>query len=176
MNCRTHFERGRHESSKSAAEQGCCVSAGAAVLCVHGHQHFSCGAPVCGGSTCPVALLQVRLLQQTADDDKHFEPGSFDVVILNSVVQYFPSANYLVRVVEAACRALSPDGSIFVGDVRSFALLEALHTSLGSPSAGLTLRRSCASECGEHGAGAGNHHRSRVLQRASPEAAAVHSG
>jgi amino acid adenylation domain-containing protein/non-ribosomal peptide synthase protein (TIGR01720 family) len=75
-------------------------------------------------------LSHVHLLEQTADDDRNIEPQSYDVVILNSVVQYFPNVEYLVRVLEVACRALSPGGSIFLGDVRSFALLEALHTSL----------------------------------------------
>ncbi len=54
----------------------------------------------------------------------------FDTVILNSVVQYFPSADYLVQVLEAAVNRIGPSGRIFVGDVRSLPLLRAFHTSV----------------------------------------------
>ena len=57
-------------------------------------------------------------------------PDRFDTVILNSVVQYFPSVDYLVRVIEEAVRVLAPGGAVFVGDVRSFALLEELHAAV----------------------------------------------
>jgi len=75
-------------------------------------------------------LPQVRLLQQNADDFANVAAESVDTIVLNSVVQYFPSMDYLARVLEGACRAVSPGGCIFVGDVRSLALLEAFHTSL----------------------------------------------
>lgn len=78
---------------------------------------------------------QVQLLQRTADDFQNLEPESFDVVILNSIAQYFPDIDYLVRVLEGACRVVSRGGSIFLGDVRNFALLEAFHTSLQLHSA-----------------------------------------
>lgn len=51
--------------------------------------------------------------------------GTFDVVILNSVAQYFPDAPYLVSVLEQAAARLAPGGAIFVGDVRSLPLHEA---------------------------------------------------
>ena len=51
-------------------------------------------------------------------------------MILNSVVQYFPSIDYLLRVLEGAVNAVAPGGSIFVGDVRSLPLLEAFHASV----------------------------------------------
>jgi SAM-dependent methyltransferase len=54
----------------------------------------------------------------------------FDVVVINSVAQYFPSADYLVRVLEHAVRATAPGGTVFVGDVRNRRLLEAFHTSV----------------------------------------------
>jgi natural product biosynthesis luciferase-like monooxygenase protein len=58
------------------------------------------------------------------------ENGGFDVVIINSVAQYFPSADYLVRVLERAVRATAPGGTVFVGDVRNRLVLEAFHTSV----------------------------------------------
>ena len=70
-------------------------------------------------------LGQVELEQRVADDFAGIEPGSFDLVVLNSVVQYFPSMDYLVRVLGGAVRAVVPGGHVFVGDVRSRPLLEA---------------------------------------------------
>ncbi|HEY0173191.1 MAG TPA: amino acid adenylation domain-containing protein, partial [Pyrinomonadaceae bacterium] len=72
----------------------------------------------------------VTLLRRAADDFEGVEPGGFDAVILNSVVQYFPDVDYLLRVMEGAARAVAPGGHIFVGDVRSLPLLEAFHASV----------------------------------------------
>ena len=41
---------------------------------------------------------------------------SFDTVIINSVVQYFPSLEYLTKVLDGAIKATKPGGAIFVGD------------------------------------------------------------
>ena len=76
------------------------------------------------------AFAHVTLRHQGADDFSGIEAGTFDTIILNSVVQYFPGIDYLVRVLEKAVTALAPGGSIFVGDVRNFALLEAFHASV----------------------------------------------
>ena len=51
-------------------------------------------------------------------------------MVLNSVVQYFPSLDYLRHVLEGAAASLSPGGVLFVGDVRSLPLLEAFHASV----------------------------------------------
>jgi len=75
-------------------------------------------------------LAGVSLLHQTADDFTRIESKSFDAVILNSTVQYFPDIDYLRRVLEGAVTAVSPGGIIFVGDVRSLPLLEAFHASV----------------------------------------------
>jgi amino acid adenylation domain-containing protein len=73
---------------------------------------------------------EVVLLERRADDFRDIEPNAFDAVILNSVVQYFPSVAYLLRVLEGAVRATRSGGFVFVGDVRSLPLLEAFHTSV----------------------------------------------
>ena len=75
-------------------------------------------------------LTQVALRQRPAADFEDIEPASFDTVILNSVVQYFPGLEYLERVLHGAVEAVSPGGAVFVGDVRSLPLLEAFHTSV----------------------------------------------
>jgi amino acid adenylation domain-containing protein len=73
---------------------------------------------------------RVTLLERSADNVSGLEPASFDIVVLNSVVQYFPNAEYLIRVLTSAMRMAAPGGYIFVGDVRSLPLLEAFHTSV----------------------------------------------
>ncbi|MBD1832152.1 amino acid adenylation domain-containing protein [Cyanobacteria bacterium FACHB-472] len=75
-------------------------------------------------------LPQVTLLQKLATDFDGVESEAFDTVILNSVVQYFPSIDYLVRVLEEAINAIAPGGFIFIGDVRSLPLLQAFHASV----------------------------------------------
>jgi acyl-CoA synthetase (AMP-forming)/AMP-acid ligase II len=56
--------------------------------------------------------------------------GPFDLVILNSIVQYFPSGEYLRRVLESAIARTADSGTVFVGDVRDRSLLEAFHTDV----------------------------------------------
>ncbi|MDJ0932528.1 class I SAM-dependent methyltransferase [Breoghania sp.] len=43
--------------------------------------------------------------------------GTFDVVLLNSVVQYFPDRAYLARVLEQAVACCGSNGRVVVGDV-----------------------------------------------------------
>jgi amino acid adenylation domain-containing protein len=77
-----------------------------------------------------LGLQQVSTLHKMADDFSGFGNGQFDVVMLNSVVQYFPDATYLARVLEEASRVVRRGGYIFVGDVRSLPLLEVFHSSV----------------------------------------------
>jgi amino acid adenylation domain-containing protein len=65
-----------------------------------------------------------------AEDLSDIAPGSLDMVILNSVIQYFPDLEYLLRVLDAALTRLTPRGRIFLGDVRSLPLEAAFHTSV----------------------------------------------
>ncbi|HWF19835.1 MAG TPA: MupA/Atu3671 family FMN-dependent luciferase-like monooxygenase, partial [Verrucomicrobiae bacterium] len=88
-----------------------------------------------------VQLPQVTLLQKTADDLAGVPAESLDTVILNSVAQYFPNIDYLVRVLEGAVKAVSPGGRIFIGDVRNLKLLEAFHASIQMQQAPSELTR-----------------------------------
>ncbi|MET9503373.1 amino acid adenylation domain-containing protein [Streptomyces sp. NPDC006622] len=65
---------------------------------------------------------RVRLRVLAAHDTGELPEGHFDTVVLNSIVQYFPSAEYLVGVIESALRLLAPGGALFVGDVRNLRL------------------------------------------------------
>ncbi|HEX8922183.1 MAG TPA: amino acid adenylation domain-containing protein, partial [Pyrinomonadaceae bacterium] len=75
-------------------------------------------------------LSHVRLLKRRADEFAGLEDERFDLVILNSVVQYFPSLDYLLTVLEGALKVLRPGGCIFLGDLRNLRLLEAFHASV----------------------------------------------
>ncbi|MBG1264975.1 non-ribosomal peptide synthetase, partial [Nostoc sp. WHI] len=75
-------------------------------------------------------LEHVRLLHQMADNFAGIPQGEFDTVILNSVVQYFPSVEYLLQVLEGAIATIGQEGTIFVGDVRSLPLLEPYHAAV----------------------------------------------
>ena len=76
-------------------------------------------------------LPQVALEQKAAHEfESDKMRGRFDVVVMNSVIQYFPDIDYLMSVLEGAVTAVRPGGAIFIGDVRSLPLLETFHTSV----------------------------------------------
>ncbi|WP_143218977.1 amino acid adenylation domain-containing protein [Actinokineospora bangkokensis] len=56
--------------------------------------------------------------------------ASADVVVLNSVVQYFPDADHLAGVLDEALRVAGPAGAVFVGDVRDARLLAHFHADV----------------------------------------------
>lgn len=72
----------------------------------------------------------VELYQRQAHEFSAADAHSFDVVILNSVVQYFPHMDYLVQVIEGALEMLRPGGFLFVGDVRCLPLQPLLQAGI----------------------------------------------
>lgn len=75
-------------------------------------------------------LAHVRLARRTADDVAGLPEGGFDLVVINSVAQYFPAVEYLLRVLRAASAALRSGGQIYLGDLRSADLGLAFHLSV----------------------------------------------
>ncbi len=55
--------------------------------------------------------------------------GSVDTIIINSVVQYFPSESYLTSILEWASQVII-EGRIFIGDVRDLSLLDVFHADI----------------------------------------------
>ncbi|HEX3528277.1 MAG TPA: amino acid adenylation domain-containing protein, partial [Thermoanaerobaculia bacterium] len=84
-------------------------------------------------------LPQVTLARAAATDLEGIAPGSFDAVILNSVAQYFPDVDYLLRVLTGAVAAVAPGGFVFVGDVRDRQTLPAFLTAIELAQASPTL-------------------------------------
>src|SRR5262245_833917 len=77
-----------------------------------------------------VDLKHVELRQGLAHELSFIGDDSVDLVIINSVVQFFPDVDYLLDVLAEAVRVTRRGGHIFVGDVRSLPLLEAYHASV----------------------------------------------
>lgn len=72
----------------------------------------------------------VELSVRAADRLDDLSDRKVDLVVLNSVVQYFPSGDYLNSVISGAIDILAPGGKIFIGDVRNLRLLDIFHTSV----------------------------------------------
>ncbi|WP_437756712.1 amino acid adenylation domain-containing protein [Sorangium sp. So ce1389] len=75
-------------------------------------------------------LAHVRLARGAATELDQLGERGFDAVVLNSVVQYFPSLDYLAHVIEQALALLDDGGAIVLGDVRSLLHLGMQHASV----------------------------------------------
>jgi amino acid adenylation domain-containing protein len=78
----------------------------------------------------PVLPEGLKLLHCAAHEFEGLEGERFDTVVLNDVVIYFPTAEYLLDVLTKALRLLEPGGSVFLGGLRSLPLQRAFHTSV----------------------------------------------
>ncbi|KAI0424831.1 hypothetical protein F5Y09DRAFT_347316 [Xylaria sp. FL1042] len=75
--------------------------------------------------------LQDKIYMQkgTATDIRHLKKNNFpNLVVINSVAQYFPTLNYLLKVAEELIQ-LKTVKTIFFGDMRSFALFDEFKVS-----------------------------------------------
>ncbi|WP_159392959.1 amino acid adenylation domain-containing protein [Streptomyces cyaneogriseus] len=79
---------------------------------------------------------RVELRSQAADVVEGLPAGYFDTIVINSVAQYFPNTEYLVRVLRQAMELLSPGGSLFIGDIRNLRLLKLFRTAIELGRAG----------------------------------------
>ncbi|MFD5626604.1 non-ribosomal peptide synthase/polyketide synthase [Streptomyces sp. NPDC127072] len=78
----------------------------------------------------PALAAKVELRCRPADDLSGLPDGYFDTIVINSVIQYFPSAEYLTSVIDGAMDLLVPGGALFVGDVRNLRLARTFHTEI----------------------------------------------
>ncbi|MCR6482069.1 amino acid adenylation domain-containing protein [Amycolatopsis sp. OK19-0408] len=84
----------------------------------------------------PALAERVELRTADAADVSGLPSGFFDTIVLNSVVQYFPSGTYLLDVVRKALDLLAPGGALFVGDVRDLRQVRAFHTAVADARGG----------------------------------------
>ena len=75
-------------------------------------------------------LQHVQLLHRSALELQDLQSGSFDTIVVNSVVQYFPDIDYLLAVLQEAVRLLSPGGKVFLGDIRHLGSLPLFHSAV----------------------------------------------
>jgi len=71
---------------------------------------------------------KVRLFQRAAHELSELAERSYDLVVINSVAQYFPDAAYLKSVIASASMLIPDGGHVFLGDLRSYRHLELFHT------------------------------------------------
>lgn len=78
---------------------------------------------------------RVTLLAQPAHIVEGLPADFFDVVVINSVIQHFPNAGYLMQVLRSMLDLLVPGGTIFLGDVRNLDLLPCFASAVQSSQA-----------------------------------------
>ncbi|MFI9388808.1 class I SAM-dependent methyltransferase [Kutzneria sp. NPDC052558] len=68
--------------------------------------------------------VALSVTQAPADAPPPSRHPGYDLVLVNSVVQYFPSTVYLESVLAGALAELAPGGHVFLGDLRNSLLLK----------------------------------------------------
>lgn len=75
----------------------------------------------------PEKWSHVKAAVAAADDFTTVINTSFDLVLIHSVAQYFPNADYLISVIKESVRSLKEGGCIFIGDMQGKNSLEMCH-------------------------------------------------
>ncbi|MET0135442.1 MAG: amino acid adenylation domain-containing protein, partial [Kibdelosporangium sp.] len=78
----------------------------------------------------PELAARIELRAQPAHVLDGLPTGYFDTAVINSVIQYFPSAEYLTQVITDVLALLAPGGRLFIGDVRNLRLARAFQTAI----------------------------------------------
>jgi amino acid adenylation domain-containing protein len=73
---------------------------------------------------------KVTLKTSAAHQFDGIETNAYDLVIMNSVIQYFPSVEYLLSVIEGIIKTVKTQGKISIRDVRNLHFLAAFHTAV----------------------------------------------
>lgn len=68
--------------------------------------------------------------QREAQEIINTDDDSFDIIFINSVVQYFPNIIHLENFIKNAVKKLKPDGILFIGDVRDYDLRHELTSKI----------------------------------------------
>ncbi|WP_338900577.1 amino acid adenylation domain-containing protein [Streptomyces sp. TG1A-60] len=84
----------------------------------------------------PELARKVELRCQPAEVTDGLPAGFFDTVVINSVVQYFPSLDHLRQVIRGAMGLLAPGGALFLGDVRDLRQARVFQTGVQLARAG----------------------------------------
>jgi amino acid adenylation domain-containing protein len=90
----------------------------------------------------PELAERVRLRVAPANNVEGLPEDYFDAIVLNSVVQYFPNAAYLIEVIDKVMRLLRPGGALYLGDIRNFNLLRSFASAVQMQQAGPEIKAS----------------------------------
>jgi len=71
----------------------------------------------------PENWKHVQVYEALADDFTGIEGNSFDLVFLHGVVQYFPSLEYVLKVIEPATKAVRNGGCVYIGDSQTLSAI-----------------------------------------------------
>lgn len=77
-----------------------------------------------------IGIQNINISDMDSSDIGKFEEGSFDVIIINSIVQFYPDLPYLNFVLKKCLGLLKDKGVIYIGDVRDLSLAEKYYGSL----------------------------------------------
>ncbi|MBN1411855.1 MAG: amino acid adenylation domain-containing protein [Spirochaetales bacterium] len=128
-------ERIRSLKPKRVLEIGC--GTGMLLFRIAPHCEHYCGLDLseeaihfCTGLAQRKNIKNVKLLAKSTDELGTMEPDGYDMVVINSVTQFFPNAHYLKEVVAHAARLVDRKGIIYIGDNRSLPLLKAYNASV----------------------------------------------
>lgn len=72
----------------------------------------------------------VCLIASSADQIPLEDIGTVDTIVINSVAQYFPSADYLLAALKRLLPCLAQNGRMFLGDLRSLPHLDIQHAAV----------------------------------------------
>ena len=91
----------------------------------------------------PEKWKHVKAAVAAAEDFSAVTNTPLDLVVLNSVAQYFPDAEYMINVIRQGLNALKQNGCFFIGDMQGMNSLEMYHAMdhLPRAAAGTTLRQ-----------------------------------
>ncbi|UVL81728.1 AMP-binding protein [Pseudomonas sp. B21-028] len=118
----------------SVLDVGCGIGMTGAVLLESGlHRYVGCDASEAAVERARLRLEQVTspqasrvVMKRAAHELDALDEAPFDVVLLNSVIQYFPDTAYLVGVLEKAVGLCRKGGVIVIGDVPYASLKQVL--------------------------------------------------
>nr|WP_283809621.1 condensation domain-containing protein [Bradyrhizobium manausense] len=92
-------------------------------------------------------LEKLKVFKVDATDPRGSDfNGLFDLIVVNSVLQYFPDSVTAQTLIEQLLASLTPNGRLFVGDIRDFRLSESfwertVRKRIGGDPSGEELRR-----------------------------------
>ena len=91
----------------------------------------------------PEKWKHVQAKVAAANDLSAISASQPDLIIINSVAQYFPDTGYMIEVLRQAINAVQQNGAVFIGDMQGMATLEMYHAMDYRPRAagGTTMRQ-----------------------------------